>query len=274
MKIAVVLLLGIGLMPPVFAGGSKEGKTAVAAQSYTIEVAGSTSVTPLMELLAAEYGKSRPSVKININGTGSSDGIKAAAVGTSELGMSSRELTPAEKGSGLDERIIAVDGIAVIVHPANPAADLTIDQIQGVYSGSITDWSELADGKSGRIAVVSREPGSGTRGAFEELIALKDKLLLGATEFDGTGAIKAEISRNQDAIGYISLGSLDGSVKALSIQGAQATADNVRNGSYPIARPFIIVSKKTLSAETKAFLDWILSPDGQKIVGKSWIPIQ
>ncbi|MDR0525887.1 MAG: phosphate ABC transporter substrate-binding protein [Spirochaetaceae bacterium] len=274
MKVAITLLLGIGLAGQVFAGASKDGKTPAGSQVYTMEIAGSTSVTPLMELLAGEYGKTHPNLKININGTGSSDGIKAAAEGTSELGMSSRELTPAEKGAGLDERVIAVDGIAVIVHPANPIADLTLEQIRGIYSGGIPDWRELGDSKTGKIAVVSREPGSGTRGAFEELINLKDKLLLGATEFDGTGAIKAEISRNQDAIGYISLGSLDPSVKALTVQGAAATSDNVRNSSYPIARPFIIVSKKTLSPEGTQFLNWILSSEGQKIVGKNWISVR
>jgi phosphate transport system substrate-binding protein len=273
MKVFIAWLLGIGLLAPVFAGGSKEGKAVGAAQSYTIEIAGSTSVTPLMELLAAEYGKTRSNVKININGTGSSDGIKAVAAGTSELGMSSRELSPAEKGSGLEERIIAVDGIAVVVHPANPAGDLTLDQIRDIYSGVITDWSQLGGAKSGKIAVVSREPGSGTRGAFEELIGLKDKLVLGATEFDGTGAVKAELSRNPDAIGYLSLGSVDPSIKAVSIQGVAATTDNVRTGSYQIARPFIILSRNTINPETKQFLDWILSPAGQAIVKKSWISV-
>ncbi|MDR0568543.1 MAG: phosphate ABC transporter substrate-binding protein [Spirochaetaceae bacterium] len=272
MKLAIAFLLGIGFLVPVFAGASKEGKAA--PQMYTIEIAGSTSVTPLMELLAAEYVKTHAGVKININGTGSSDGIRAAAAGTSELGMSSRELSPAEKGFGLVEQVIAIDGIAVIVHPDNPTGALTLEQIHGIYSGAITDWSEISAGKSGKIAVVSREPGSGTRGAFEELIQLKDKLVLGASEFDGTGAIKAELSRNSDAVGYISLGSLDSSVKAVNIQGAEATADNVRNGSYPIARPFIVVSKKNLGAEAKGFLDWVLGSEGQKIAGKNWISAQ
>ena len=120
---------------------------------------------------------------------------------------------------------------------------------------------------------MSREPGSGTRGAFEELIELKDKLVLGATEFDGTGAIKAEVSRNPDAIGYISLGSTDPSVKAVGVQGAAATTDNVKNGVYPIARPFIILSQKTIKPETQRFLEWILSSEGQSVVKKNWISV-
>ncbi|MDR2494312.1 MAG: phosphate ABC transporter substrate-binding protein, partial [Spirochaetaceae bacterium] len=231
---------------------------------YTIEIAGSTSVAPLMEMLAESYLKSNAGVKININGTGSSDGIKAASSGTSELGMSSRELSPSEKGLGLTERVIAVDGIAVAVHLRNPVTDLTVEQIRGIYAGEITRWEEITSGKTGRIAIVSREPGSGTRGAFEELVGLKDKLALGAVEFDGSGAVKAEISRNPDAIGYLSLGSMDSSIRAVSVGGAEATALNVRNGSYLMARPFIVLSAKSIRPESARFLEWILTPAGQE----------
>ncbi|MDR2029350.1 MAG: phosphate ABC transporter substrate-binding protein [Treponema sp.] len=273
-KSPLALFLGIALLSPLFAAPSKEGQTQTAA-AYTIEVAGSTSVTPLMELLAADYGKVRANVRININGTGSSDGIKAAASGASELGMSSRELSATEKGSGLDELIIAIDGIAVIVNSNNPVGNLTMDQIRNIYTGQITNWSDVVPGKSGRIAVVSREPGSGTRGAFEEIVGFQDKLVLGATEFDGTGAIKAEISRNPDAIGYISLGSVDGSVKTVPVEGVNATNANVVNGSYKIARPFIVLSlKDKISQETRSFLDWIMGPGGQAIVKTSWIPVR
>ncbi|MDR2404014.1 MAG: phosphate ABC transporter substrate-binding protein [Spirochaetaceae bacterium] len=272
--LAAVCLGGICLST-VFARGGSEGGSGGSDAPYTIEVAGSTSVTPLMELLAADYAKIRSNVKININGTGSSDGIKAAAAGTSEVGMSSRELSPAEKGSGLDELVIAIDGIAVIVNSNNPLTNLTIPQIRDIYAGRINDWSQIGGGKSGKIAVVSREPGSGTRGAFEELIELKDQLVLGATEFDGTGAIKAEISRNADAIGYISLGSVDNSVKTVNIEGVAATTANVINGSYRISRPFILLTKNASShQETKRFLEWVLSSDGQAIVKKSWISVK
>jgi phosphate transport system substrate-binding protein len=273
-KSPLALFLGIALLSPLFAAGSKEGQTQTAAP-YTIEVAGSTSVTPLMELLAADYGKVRNNVRININGTGSSDGIKAAASGASELGMSSRELSATEKGSGLDELIIAIDGIAVIVNKNNPIGNLTMAQIRDIYTGQITNWSDVAPGKSGKIAVVSREPGSGTRGAFEEIVGFQDKLVLGATEFDGTGAIKAEISRNADAIGYISLGSVDDSVKTVPVEGISATNVNVVNGSYKIARPFIVLSLGAkINQETKNFLDWIMGSAGQEIVKTSWIPVR
>jgi phosphate transport system substrate-binding protein len=276
------MFAGLGLVAaccaPVFAGGSRDGgaqSTETKPEGYTIEIAGSTSVTPLMELLAADYAKVRSHVKININGTGSSDGINAAAAGTSEVGMSSRELSPIEKGAALHELVIALDGIAVIVHGSNPLAGLSAAQCRDIYAGRIQDWNELTSEKSGKIAVVSREPGSGTRGAFEEIISLKDALVPGSIEFDGTGAVKAEVSRNADAIGYISLGSVDPSVKPLRIEGVEASTANVINGTYQIARPFILLTKTaSLHQETKQFLDWIMSAAGQAIVKTSWISVK
>jgi phosphate transport system substrate-binding protein len=228
-----------------------------------------------MELLTADYAKVRDNVKFSISATGSGDGIKAVPAETAEVGMSSRELTAAEKGAGIDEHLIAIDGIAVIVHGNNPVSNLTIDQIRDIYTGAVTDWSALGAGKSGGIAVISREPGSGTRGAFEEIVRFQDMLLRGAVEFDGTGAVKAEVSRNQDAIGYISLGSVDAATKAIQVDGVPATTANVVNGSYKIARPFLLLTKtgKPLHRETQAFLDWILSPPGQSIVKTSWISV-
>jgi phosphate transport system substrate-binding protein len=154
-----------------------------------------------------------------------------------------------------------------------------MDQIKDIYTGKITRWEQLGDsasGKTGGIAVISREPGSGTRGAFEELLKFQDQLVKGAVEFDGTGAIKAEVSRNADAIGYISLGSLDSTIKPLNVGSIAPNNANVVSGSYKIARPFILVTKKgvPLNAETKAFIDWIMGSAGQSIVKKSWIPVK
>ena len=272
-KFFVAILCG-SLAFSAVAGPSQEGGAGAGTKSITIEVGGSTSVVPLMELLAAEYQKAHTGVKININGTGSGDGIKNAGV-LYQIGMSSRELTPAEQGQGLAEEVIAIDGIAVIVNPANPVGGLTIEQIRNIYTGAITDWAQVSGGaKRGKIAVVSREEGSGTRGAFEEIVGFQGKLLQGANESTSTGAIKAGIAGNPDAIGYISLGSLDNSVKALAMGGAEATTANVVNGSYKIARPFIVLFKKaTIHVGAKDFLDWILGPEGQAVVKKSWIPV-
>ena len=271
--ILIGLLLGAMSLAPLFANGTQDGDSGK-AQSYTIEVSGSTSVTPLMELLAAEYAKTTPNIRVNINGTGSSDGIQAANQETSEVGMSSRELKPEEKGYGLTELTIAIDGIAVIVHPQNPATNLTIEQLRDIYAGNITNWNQVG-GPAGKIAVISREPGSGTRGAFEEIIAFKDSLVLGATEFDGTGAVIAEVSRNTSAIGYISLGSVNNSIKPVAVEGVAASTANVVNGSYKIARPFILIYRSNkINSNTKQFFDWIMSPAGQAIVKTSWIAVR
>lgn len=156
---------------PLAAAGNADQKGSE-AKSYTIEVAGSTSVAPLMEKLGAAYHGANPAVTINVNGTGSSDGIKAANQKTSELGMSSRNLKAAEKGYGLTELVIAVDAIAAIVHPSNPVQNLSIEQIKAIYTGKIKNWKDVG-GRNSPIAVVSREPGSGTRGAFEEIIGFR-----------------------------------------------------------------------------------------------------
>jgi phosphate transport system substrate-binding protein len=280
-KILVVLLaiaLTVGLACKQENKSKPSNQTVTQAQAHTIAVGGSTSVNPLMEMLVAGYENAHGNVKFNISATGSGDGIKGVPAGTCEIGMSSRELTPAEKGTDVEELVIAIDGIAVIVNGANPVSSLSQAQIKDVYTGAVTRWEQLgaaANGKTGGIAVVSREPGSGTRGAFEEILKFQDQLVKGAIEFDGTGAIKAEVSRNVDAIGYISLGSLDDTIKALEVDGVAATTENVVSQSYKIARPFILLYKKSvpLNAETKAFLDWIMG-EGQNIVKKSWISVK
>jgi len=276
-RIAMVMLAGALVLSAVGTSCSKSQKSEGASRSaapYTIEVGGSTSVTPLMELFAEEYQKAKTNIKININGTGSGDGIKNAGV-LYQIGMSSRELTPAEQGQGLQEVIVAIDGIAVIVNSDNPVTDLSIEQIRNIYTGAITDWSQVSGGaKRGSIAVISREEGSGTRGAFEELVGFQGKLLKGANEFTSTGAIKASVVSNADAIGYISLGSVDNTIKSVPVGGVAATNANVVNGSYKIARPFILLTGSNLHAESKAFVDWTLSAEGQAVVKKSWIPVK
>jgi len=274
MKIKLIaVLMGFVVLTGAFAGGNQDSGDRAAAP-YTIEVGGSTSVTPLMELFAAEYQKTKPHIKVNINGTGSGDGIKNAGT-VYQIGMSSRELTPAEQGQGLKETIVAIDGIAVIMNNNSPVTNLTIAQIKDIYTGAITDWSQITGNvKRGKIAVISREEGSGTRGAFEELVGFQGKLLAGANESTSTGAIKAGVAQNLEAIGYISLGSVDNTVKAIAVNGIAATNENVKKGTYKIARPFIVLTGKNVHPESAAFIDWMLSPAGQAIVSKSWISIK
>ena len=272
-RIAIGIIAGALVLSPIFTGCEKKQTAASGSAPYTIEVGGSTSVSPLMEMFAEEYQKGRPHIKVNINGTGSGDGIKNAG-NLYQIGMSSRELTPAEQGNGLKTEIIAIDGIAVIVNSGNPVGNLTIEQIRDIYTGTITDWSAVSGGaKTGRIAVISREEGSGTRGAFEELVGFQGRLLAGANESTSTGAIKAGTVSNGDAIGYISLGSVDNTIKAIAVGGVAPSSTNVVNGSYQIARPFIILTGNNLHSESKAFADWMLSAEAQVIVRKSWIPV-
>ncbi|MCL2277394.1 MAG: phosphate ABC transporter substrate-binding protein [Treponema sp.] len=269
----IALFLAAFVLTGAFAGGGNDRSAASSAAPvpYTIEVGGSTSVTPLMEMFAEEYAKTKPNIKVNINGTGSGDGITNAGV-TYQIGMSSRDLTPVEQGRGLKAEIVAVDGIAVIVNSGNPVTNLSIEQIRGIYTGEITNWSQVGGG-SAPIAVVSREAGSGTRGAFEEIIGFAGRLAAGANESTSTGAIKAGIAQNPNAIGYISLGSVDNTIKALSVGTVAATPANVVNGSYKVARPFIILTGNNAHAETAAFVQWMLSSAGQAIVRRSWIPV-
>ncbi|MDR0320740.1 MAG: phosphate ABC transporter substrate-binding protein [Treponema sp.] len=269
MKIKVIaVLMALFALTGAFAIGGGEKSNA----PYTIEVGGSTSVTPLMELLAAEYQRLNPNIRVNINGTGSGDGINNTGV-LYQIGMSSRELTPVEQGRGLREVTIAIDGIAVILNSNNPVANLTIDQIRGIYTGTITNWNQVG-GRNARITVISREEGSGTRGAFEELVGFQGRLLAGANESTSTGAIKASVAQNPDVIGYISLGSVDNTVKAISVGGVAASTANVVNGTYRIARPFIVLVGSNVRAESGAFIEWMLSPAGQAIVSRSWISVK
>ena len=268
------VFIGFAVLSGVFAGGNRDAGASHGPAPYTIEVGGSTSVTPLMELFAEEYQKTHSHIKVNINGTGSGDGINNAGK-MYQIGMSSRELTPAEQGLGLKEVIIAIDGIAVIMNNSSPISNLTIEQIRDIYTGAVTDWSQVSGGtKSGRIAVISREEGSGTRGAFEELVGFQGKLLAGANEFTSTGAIKASIAQNTEAIGYISLGSVDNTIKAISVNQVVPSNDNVKNGSYKIARPFIVLTGNNVHAESSAFVSWMLNATGQNIVTRSWISVR
>jgi phosphate transport system substrate-binding protein len=262
MKIKIItLFMAFIAVTNMFAAGTRDTG---AAAPFTISVGGSTSVTPLMEILQAEYANVRPNVRINISGTGSGDGITNAGVNY-QIGMSSRELTPAEQGRGLREEVIAIDGIAVIVNRNNTVSNLSVEQIYGIYTGTITNWNQIGGGNA-PIAVVSREVGSGTRSAFEEIVRFQGRLIAGANELTSTGAILANVSQNQNAIGYISLGSVTDTVKTISVNEVAPTVANVSSGTYRIARPFIILTGGNVHPESISFVDWILSPAGQTVV--------
>ncbi|UUM33099.1 phosphate ABC transporter substrate-binding protein [Vibrio japonicus] len=247
--------------------------TSVSAKE-TISAVGSSSVTPLMEVFSETYMKKNPEVFIEVQGPGSSAGVKAAKNGSANLGMSSRNLKDSEKEPTLIEEAVARDGIAVVVNPKNDLKGLTADQVSAIYKGEITNWKDVG-GADKPIVAVTRDTASGTRGAFEDIMSLKmevsgkkvSAISQRAQVANGNGALKTMVASNPYAIGYISLGTVDNTVHALAIDGVEAKVDNVKNGSYKVARPFLVLYKKgEPSAETQKFLDWMLTDEAQAIV--------
>lgn len=245
-----------------------------------ISIVGSTSVQPLAQSLADEYKTKNDKVEIDIQGVGSSAGIKAIYDGTCDIGTSSRELKAEEKAWGLTEHIIAIDGIAVVVNPKNKVLDLKKDQITKIFKGEIKNWKEVG-GIDKEIIVVSREDGSGTRGAFDELTKLEETkdgkkvnhLVENALIAEGNGAVKANIAAKENAIGYVSVGYIDNTIMPVKVEGVEATTENIKAKKYAIARPFLMLTKGELKPEVKAFLDYILS-EGQATVSKHYITVK
>lgn len=226
-------------------------------------VAGSTSVQPYAEVLAEEYMILNPGSEIDIQGGGSSAGITAAQTHSAAIGMSSRALKEEEKNLQYVE--IARDGLALIVNPKNPIQNLTIDQVRDIYSAKITDWSQLGGTKS-RINIITREEGSGTRSAFTELVMEETEITPKAIVQDSNGAVRQLVADDPNSIGFISLGLVNDKVKALHLDGIEATRDNISNGSYSLSRPFLFVTSGEPSAEAKKFIDFTLSSEGQKLL--------
>ncbi len=239
----------------------------------TVNIIGSTSVQPVAQSLADAFSNVEPGIQVDIQGVGSTAGVKAANDGTANIGTASRELKTEEKEWGLTEHVIAMDGIAIAIHPNNNVADLTKNQAARIFKGEITNWNEVG-GADKEIIVVSREDGSGTRGAFEEILGIEGQLSEKALIGEGNGAVKQNIATKENAIGYVSLGYLDNSIKALSVDGVEATVENIQANKYPVARPFLMLTKSEISSETKAFLDFIMSEEGQKIVGEDYISVK
>jgi len=263
-KKSLVLVTILSLLSLLLFGCKNAGSEAQKSKN-SITVAGSTSVQPLADDLAKAFMEKQPDTKIEVQGGGSGVGIKSARDGVADIGTSSRELKPEEKG--LHEYKIAIDGIAVVVHPSNPIDDLSVDQIRDIYTGKIKNWKDVG-GKDVQIVVVTREEGSGTRGAFEELVMGGSSISDSAVVQPSTGAVKQSVSQDPNAIGYISMGVLDSSVKAVKIEGVEATEDNVKNGKYKLQRPFLFLTKDEPKGLVKEFIDFTLSEEGQAIVEK------
>lgn len=229
--------------------------------SGTVNTAGSTSMKDVMAVLTEVFEKENPGVTINYTGSGSGAGIEGATSGTCDIGLSSRALKDEEKESGAVENIVALDGVAIVINPANGVENLTVEQIAQIFTGEITNWSEVG-GTDGEIAVFGREAGSGTRGAFEEIVGVEDACKY-TNEYSSTGDVIGNVASNPNAIGYASLSAVDDTVKAVKVNGVAPSEDTVKDGTYEIQRPFVMVTKEgaELSEAAQAFLEFAMSAD-------------
>lgn len=245
--------------------GSSAGQ-GTASLSGSIQMVGSTSMEKLANALAEGFMEKYPDVTVTAEFVGSGAGIEAVNSGTADIGNSSRNLKDEEKADGAVENIVAIDGIAVCVDPANTIEGLTKEQLTDIYLGNITNWSE-AGGTDSPIIVVGREAGSGTRGAFEELLDIEDQCAY-ANELDSTGAVMAKVASTPGAIGYVSLDVVDDSVTALPLEGVEPTAENIKGGTYFLCRPFVMATKGEISEQSEliqAWFDYVLGTEGQDI---------
>ena len=246
----------------------EEGGT-TAALSGTVSTDGSTSMEKVINSLGESFMAANKDVKFTYNPTGSGSGIQAVTEGRCDIGLSSRALKDDEKASGLVETVLAYDGIAIIVSPENPVSDLDVDTIAKIYTGEITNWKDVG-GDDAEIVLIGREAGSGTRDGFESITGTKDACAY-RQELTSTGDVINTVSQNPNAIGYASLSAVGESVKALTVGGVKATEVTVKDGSYVVQRPFVLVTKEgtELSPAAQAFFDYAISPEVADIIANA-----
>ena len=249
--------------------GGDASDTPAASVSGTVSTDGSTSMEKVIGALSESYMAANKDVTVNYNPTGSGAGITAVQEGTCDIGLSSRALKDEEKAAGLKETVLAYDGIAIIVHPDNPVSDLSIEQIAQLYTGEITNWKDVG-GSDAEVVLIGREAASGTRDGFESITGTKDKCQY-RQELTSTGDVITAVSQNPDAIGYASLAAIKDSVKALSVDGVTPSETTVKDGSYQVQRPFVLVTVegKALSAAAQSFFDYATSADAADIIAKA-----
>ena len=250
-------------------GGDGADNGGAAAVSGTVSTDGSTSMEKVIGALSESYMAANKDVTVNYNPTGSGAGITAVQEGTCDIGLSSRALKDEEKAAGLQETVLAYDGIAIIVHPDNPVSDLTLEQIAQLYTGEITNWKDVG-GNDAQVVLIGREAASGTRDGFESITGTKDKCQY-RQELTSTGDVITTVSQNPDAIGYASLASIKDSVKALNVDGVTPSEASVKDGSYKVQRPFVLVTVegKALSSAAQSFFDYATSADAADIIAKA-----
>ncbi len=263
---ALSLLTACGSKNDNSADTNTDGSNTETTLSGTISTDGSTSMEKVINSLGESFMAMNKDVKFTYNPTGSGSGIQAVSEGRCDIGLSSRALKDDEKASGLVETVVALDGIAIVVNPENPVSDLDIDTIAKIYTGEITNWKDVG-GNDAEIVLIGREAGSGTRDGFESITDTKDACQY-RQELTSTGDVINTVSQNPDAIGYASLSAVGDSVKALTVGSVEATEATVKDGSYVVQRPFVLVTKEgtKLSPAAQAFFDYALSADAASII--------
>ena len=259
MKKFAALMLAAALALSVMTGCAQK-------TSGTVTTDGSTSMEKVIGVLGEAFQDENSGVTFTYNPTGSGSGIQAVQEGRCDIGLSSRSLKDEEKSGGLTETVLALDGIAVIVHPDNPVSDLDVDTIAKLYTGEIANWKDVG-GNDAPVVLIGREAGSGTREGFETITGTKDACRY-RQELTSTGDVITAVAQNPDAIGYASLANLAESVKALTVAGVAPTEDTVKDGSYVIQRPFVLVTKTdaALSEAAQAFFDFATSSDAAELI--------
>ena len=270
--LALTLVMALSLVACGNSNSDNSGDNAAdnnggdAAITGTVSTDGSTSMEKVIGALSESFMAANGGVTVNYNPTGSGSGITAVQEGTCDIGLSSRALKDEEKAAGLKETVLAYDGIAIIVHPDNPVADLSIEQIAKLYTGEITNWKDVG-GNDAEVVLIGREAASGTRDGFESITGTKDACQY-RQELTSTGDVITAVSQNPDAIGYASLASVKDTVKALNVGGVTPSEATVKDGSYLVQRPFVLVTVegKALSPAAQAFFDYALSADAASII--------
>ena len=281
MAMAIACVMAAGLVAcggsestatPSTTGSTAGSTTAGTAEETTADLSGavatggSTSVEKVIGALSEAFMEANPGVDVTYDPTGSSAGVTGAADGTLDIGLSSRALKEEEISKGLKETTFALDGIAIVVNTENTATDLSLEQIAGLATGEITNWSEVG-GPDAPVVLIGREAGSGTRDGFESIVGVEDKCAY-EQELTSTGAVLAGVAANPNAFGYVSLASVDDTVKMVTVDGVAASEETVKDGSYKIQRPFVFATKdgEELSAQAQAFYDFALSEDAAELI--------
>ena len=266
MKKIITVLCAAVMALSLFAGCGQKANDNGTTTGGTVSTDGSTSMEKVIGALGESYMEANSGTTFTYNPTGSGSGIQAVSEGRCDIGLSSRALKDDEKASGLKETIVALDGIAIIVNPQNPVKDLSLEQIAKIYTGEITNWKDVG-GEDAEIVLIGREAGSGTRDGFESITETKDACQY-RQELTSTGDVITTVSQNPNAIGYASLAAIKDSVKALTVNGVAPTEATVKDGTYLVQRPFVLVTKEgaALSETAQKFFDFATSADAASII--------